>query len=289
MRGSKGYSKYDGKFFRGQKFDRLTIIDPTIVLKSYGTENRHEAKVLTKCECGNEKLTSAFGLLDGRFKGCGCQMNQSGKNHPLWTGGKIISGTELRKMKSNADCRNLTFSLSVSYLEKLLKSQNYKCQLSGLDLNEKCRSLDRIDSSLGYTDNNVRWIHKDINIMKNSYSEKYFIYLCNIISKMNPSKEIVDRERICRKNLSERAVVYEIMSDGNKVYKLLGPCGHSFIEKINRKKKFNRWNGISWKALTTGKETKKWKLIKKSKVTKDLLIQAGYQLERCQEILLNNS
>ena len=44
-------------------------------------------------------------------------------------------------------------------------------------------SLDRIDSSLGYVKNNVQWVHKDINKMKQELNENYFKNLCKIIAK----------------------------------------------------------------------------------------------------------
>ena len=44
-------------------------------------------------------------------------------------------------------------------------------------------SLDRIDSSKGYTKNNVQWLHKDINIMKRDFPEEKFLFLCKQIVK----------------------------------------------------------------------------------------------------------
>ena len=48
---------------------------------------------------------------------------------------------------------------------------------------ETTASLDRIDSTKGYVENNVQWTLKKINIMKNVFSQKEFIYLCNKVSK----------------------------------------------------------------------------------------------------------
>jgi len=46
-------------------------------------------------------------------------------------------------------------------------------------------SLDRIDSSIGYVNDNVQWVHKDINMMKRIYTQEYFIYLCKLVSENN--------------------------------------------------------------------------------------------------------
>jgi len=47
--------------------------------------------------------------------------------------------------------------------------------------NEKCSkksktaSLDRIDNNLGYTINNIQWVHKDINRIKREYDQNVFL------------------------------------------------------------------------------------------------------------------
>lgn len=49
----------------------------------------------------------------------------------------------------------------------------------------KTASLDRIDSSKGYTEDNVWWINKHVNIMKNVYELDYFLDICSLITKKN--------------------------------------------------------------------------------------------------------
>lgn len=39
-------------------------------------------------------------------------------------------------------------------------------------------SLDRIDSSKGYIEGNVQWLHKDINRLKINYSDEDLIQIC---------------------------------------------------------------------------------------------------------------
>lgn len=43
-------------------------------------------------------------------------------------------------------------------------------------------SLDRIDSSKGYSINNVQWVHKDVNFAKQSMTMKDFVQLCDEVS-----------------------------------------------------------------------------------------------------------
>ena len=45
----------------------------------------------------------------------------------------------------------------------------------------KAASLDRIDSKKGYTEDNVQWVHKYVQRMKNAFSEKRFLEVVKII------------------------------------------------------------------------------------------------------------
>lgn len=40
----------------------------------------------------------------------------------------------------------------------------------------------RKNSSLGYTTENVQWVHKDINRMKSDFSDNYFIEMCSNVA-----------------------------------------------------------------------------------------------------------
>lgn len=80
--------------------------------------------------------------------------------------------------------------------------QNRRCAISGLELtfdylgnradwkhSETCKitaSLDRIDSSKGYVEGNVQWVHKRINIMKNDVPQSEFIEWCRTVARNNP-------------------------------------------------------------------------------------------------------
>ena len=92
----------------------------------------------------------------------------------------------------NAKKRNIEFKITKSEAYEKFLAQNKKCKLSGLPLsfplhgtdliNNGCiASLDRIDSNMSYTYNNIQWVHKDINLMKNALSELRFMELCKLI------------------------------------------------------------------------------------------------------------
>jgi len=88
--------------------------------------------------------------------------------------------------------RKKEWAVTGEYLWELFLKQDRKCALSGIELQmcDKCldkssqtASVDRIDSSRGYVEGNVQWIHKDLNKMKWTLSQKEFIKWCHIISE----------------------------------------------------------------------------------------------------------
>jgi hypothetical protein len=81
------------------------------------------------------------------------------------------------------------------YIWELFLKQDRKCALSGLpiEFGTKGRelgtaSLDRIDSTKGYTPENVQWLHKDINQMKMDLTEQKFIDLCKKVCYLSNTK-----------------------------------------------------------------------------------------------------
>jgi hypothetical protein len=90
-----------------------------------------------------------------------------------------------------ADRRNIIFEISINDIWNQFEKQNHKCALSGLELKfptfgekatEQTASLDRINSDLGYTKDNIQWLHKDVNKMKWELSQDRFLELCRIIT-----------------------------------------------------------------------------------------------------------
>lgn len=46
-------------------------------------------------------------------------------------------------------------------------------------------SLDRIDSQQGYNSNNIQFVHKDVNMIKQIYTQDYFIKMCKLVAEHN--------------------------------------------------------------------------------------------------------
>lgn len=78
------------------------------------------------------------------------------------------------QLKGKAKQREISFNLDFKKTFELLEKQNNKCKLTNIEisLEEKTASLDRKDSSKGYLQNNVQWIHRKINYMKGDASDE---------------------------------------------------------------------------------------------------------------------
>jgi hypothetical protein len=97
--------------------------------------------------------------------------------------------TWFNKARTSAEVRNIEFSISMDDVYNLIVENNFKCALSGMDISfnsfglKHPASIDRIDSSKGYINGNIQVIHKDLNFMKQRYSQEYFIKVCDMVSK----------------------------------------------------------------------------------------------------------
>ena len=164
----------------GKKFGRLLVIKKVI-------NNKNTASVWEcKCDCGNTTIVLGHSLRKGLTTSCGCVRIEkqlryhNDLSYSMWN--RIITG---------ALSRGLSFDITIEDAWKQYIKQDKKCALSGLEINlvknlTKDRklntaSLDRIDSSKGYTKDNIQWLHKDINILKNNYTEKEFLFYCRKI------------------------------------------------------------------------------------------------------------
>lgn len=157
------------------------------------TRNRgRKLQRLTLCDCGQKTFIDTSNLTRMTQKYCGrkCKLKVSS----LRKGYKELTGSFFSSMQRNAKVRDLSFKVSAKYIYEILINQNKRCALSGVEIilsgwfsdrNKNNASLDRIDSSKGYTKDNVQWVHKDINFMKSNKSDKEFINLCKQVAKYN--------------------------------------------------------------------------------------------------------
>jgi hypothetical protein len=166
------------------------------VLERHGSDTFGNPLYKCICDCGKEFYRVSQHIRDKKVKSCGCLRSMGvrrGDASPNWRGIGDLSSSFVAHIKSHARHRKIEFNLSKEYLWRLFTSQNKICILSGIPLELAVQgnnyytignaSLDRIDSSKGYVEGNVQWVHKDVNFMKQQYSQEYFIGMCEKIYK----------------------------------------------------------------------------------------------------------
>lgn len=173
----------------GIKYGNLTVISEHSV-----TRNGH-TRYVCKCDCGNNTNVLGTHLRRGNTVSCGCK-KKLGSDRKEWTGvGEMSGGFWFNHIVKSANGskgrKKLELEITKDYAWALFLKQNRKCALSGILITFPTRfndktwtaSLDRIDSSKGYIDGNVQWVHKDINMMKRIYTQEHFITMCKLVAE----------------------------------------------------------------------------------------------------------
>jgi hypothetical protein len=179
-----------------KKYGMMTIVKITSAPAHVSNQRaKYQTWVECKCDCGNTSTKMLNSLKNG-LRSCGCLRHRRGSENPGFIGYKGISGKIFTHIKRTAAggtnkrkrvCKE--FKLTIEFLWDLYIKQERKCALSGIpiEFSDSIRelgtcSLDRIDSSTGYLEDNVQWVHKQVNIMKNKYDQLEFIKMCKLIS-----------------------------------------------------------------------------------------------------------
>lgn len=146
--------------------------------------------------CGHKFIQDGYSTRIGR-QGCKyCRkINHLGslmENEPYnvgkirrdWWGKRIVAVVNKRR-KKNPD---FEYSISMKQGWEQFEKQEGKCAYTKLPLSFPKQgalggtaSLDRIDSSRGYIEGNIQWVHTDINNMKSDMTQEQFINLCKLV------------------------------------------------------------------------------------------------------------
>ena len=181
----------------GMKYNHLTIISEELEKSKDG-----HLLVRCRCDCGKEKLIAPYRLFNIKPISCRSCANKR-KDYPHEGIGEITR-VYFHTIKSSAKRRNLEFSITMEDMWSVFLKQNRKCRFTGTELtfsrskktgsyspdfSKISASLDRIDSNKGYTIDNIQWVHKTVNVMKSSLSDKSFIGICKLIANYNDNFE----------------------------------------------------------------------------------------------------
>lgn len=176
----------------GKKIGKLLVVKYLGKIKGPKRKNAgHYWECL--CECGQHKKYSSSAL--NNVKSCGCSQysNKTG-----------IRGRYWNKVKKGAITRNIEFNITQEEAWEIYLQQNKKCYFSGLSIEiqnnvarsgkkiyEFTASLDRLDNTKSYNKNNCVWVHKNINVMKNSFTSEEFISFCKLVARYHKKQKII--------------------------------------------------------------------------------------------------
>ena len=184
MESVKGNPKpvYKSVDYTGRKIGKWTVLGFDSC-KSIGKKYYTKWKCI--CECGSEHIVLKANLLAGKSNGCSscAAISSRGVGNGNWRGDGNISGSVWYRVLYGASSRGISVEITTEDLQEAWLLSDSVCALSGLPIElGKTASLDRIDSSICYRRDNIQWVHKDINRMKNKYDQSYFIQVCKRIA-----------------------------------------------------------------------------------------------------------
>ena len=151
-------SKKSRKEEVGNKYGRLLVIA--------SVESNRKMKWLCKCDCGNEKVVLGVNLRSGGSKSCGC-LTLEATSLPE---GEGAFNQLYKRYIEGARHRNIEWNLSKDQVRSITKKNCYYCGVepkyeisTGKTKEGKIigngiylyNGIDRVDSSLGYTEDNV--------------------------------------------------------------------------------------------------------------------------------------
>lgn len=191
-----------GKFIdiSGRRFGNLVVLSRDGNKETKPSTRQKDIGWKCKCDCGNILI-----VVGGRLRSFGVlHCKKCGKEKRLLKNqlnGKLPN-TLIYNLKWGAKTRGIEFDTSITeeYLKEIYEKQNRMCAISGLPIvfaetndlhrhgssdGSSSASLDRIDSSKGYTKDNIQWTHKKVNAMKNNLNENEFLRLCKAVAENN--------------------------------------------------------------------------------------------------------
>ena len=184
----------------GEKIFNLTVIDNSEQYLNY-TSGRIRG-ILCKCVCGKQKLIALSKLVSTKSKklakSCGCNSYYPGQPRNASRNNPDSPYWELcRAYRAGAKRRNLSFILSTEKCKELMKGNCYYCGVApelrtrnGIEF--YANGIDRIDSSIGYNEENCVSSCRMCNNMKWEMTQEFFL---NHIEKL-----VMYNNLLCKEN-----------------------------------------------------------------------------------------
>jgi hypothetical protein len=151
------------------------------------------------CKCGNTFRRREDAIRYRPHQSCGCDtktLQGANAKRIRWKGIGDLSKTMFTDCRRNAKKRKIEFNITIENAWEQFEKQKGICSISGVpiqlsvgnlrsDRKGRTASIDRIDSNKGYTTDNIQWVHKTVNLMKNVTNQPDFIEWCRKITIHN--------------------------------------------------------------------------------------------------------
>jgi len=152
-------------------------------------------RICPKCITNIIQYSNKYSYENAIKKGTMCPSCRTSKNNksinrnvaksknPSWKGFNEIPGKVFSKLKLGAIQRDLSFDITIEDIWNQYYKQEKVCAYTGINLVWGLdASIDRIDSNLGYTIDNIQIVHKAINMLKRDMPHEAFISWCTLVA-----------------------------------------------------------------------------------------------------------
>lgn len=163
-----------------------TVGDWTILeFKGRIKQNNKNTSYLCRCSCGFIKPVLTCNLTSGSSKRC------KKCTHKKLMTRKHIMDQLWNVLNHGAKRRSIPVEITKDDMLEQFNKQNQLCALTGIKLEiylerdlytSTTASLDRIDNTKGYLKDNIQWVHKKINALKNDFEQSEFLNWCKLIT-----------------------------------------------------------------------------------------------------------
>lgn len=123
-----------------------------------------------------------------------CSNKRTENCHRGWY--RKIRVSWFNKFKTGAELRGISWELTLDDVADIMEAQGYRCALTGWDIEfpeaghpqKAPASLDRVDSNKPYTRDNTQIVTRQVNMMKQQYSQEDFIKVCKAVAETHKEK-----------------------------------------------------------------------------------------------------
>lgn len=189
------------KDLTGQKFGMLTAI--SYIPEMSGANHKHAQSFYNfKCDCGNIRACNANSVKIGSITHCGCLTKKHRDASSLkrrLPAERVMLNSIFADYRVRARSNNIVFTLTSEDIDKHVQDVCHYCGIPPQNIREykptneqiKWNGLDRIDSSGGYTPNNIVTCCTTCNTAKLTMSQEAFYAWAKRLSENLIRKQLI--------------------------------------------------------------------------------------------------